>query len=490
MFPLPHVAKKKIAVFGLGLTGLATCKALVASGAEVFCWDESAATCAKTKNTKYASSHPKEWPWAELSSLVVSPGVPLTHPHPHVIVRKAQLEGVEVIGDIELFARTLNSLDAPARPRVIGVTGTNGKSTTTALIGHILRESGRRVHVGGNIGEPLLSLAPPSDGAIYVLELSSYQLDLAHSFRPSSGIVLNFAPDHLERHGTMANYIAAKARMFAHGKNDDLAIIGIDDPDAQSLCAELVASGRRVTPISSGGALGRGIFALDSRLYYRLGQKTGEAGSIGGIETLRGAHNAQNAAAALAAVMEEEVSPAVAIRSMERFKGLAHRAEIVAREDGVDFINDSKATNVAAAANALENFDNIYWIAGGRAKDEPLTALRYAITGVERAYFIGEAAETFQTSFGGFVPSRRFDGLEQAVTAATEDAFKAGGGVVLLSPACASHDQFRNFEDRGDTFRLIVSDLLSERSEARSAETEDEPPGKKSDADIDQGAAA
>ena len=459
MITIPGVQKKKFGVFGLGATGIAAAEALVASGAEVFTWDESAAARSRTANTEFLSEHPKAWPWEELSSLVLSPGVPLTHPKPHAIVRKAQSSKVEVIGDIELFARAVNAAPEPARPRVIAITGSNGKSTTTALIGHILKDAGLGAIVGGNIGEPALALQALAPGNIYVLELSSFQLDLTQSLRADIAILLNLSPDHLDRHGDMEGYIAAKRRIFLNQTLEDTAIIGVDDEASQGVCAALSAGGGvNVIPVSAEGALGRGVFSLSGKLFYNLDGKTGEAGDIRAISSLRGAHNWQNASAALAAAMAAGVSPAVAVKAMERFEGLPHRMEVVARRSATIFVNDSKATNADAAARALKAYDNIYWIAGGRAKEGGIASLRDLMGRVKRVYLIGEAAEEFEHQLEGAAPCIQCGDLERAVARAAADAAqgKALSSVVLLSPACASYDQFKNFEERGEAFRKFA----------------------------------
>ncbi|MCA8887494.1 MAG: UDP-N-acetylmuramoyl-L-alanine--D-glutamate ligase [Parvularculaceae bacterium] len=469
MITIPGIEKKKIGVYGLGLTGVSVCQALVASGAEVFCWDEKSAAREKTENTKYAAEHPKQWPWKELSSLVVSPGVPLTHPKPHVIVRKARQEGVEVIGDIELFARAVNALEEDERPRVIAITGSNGKSTTTALIGHILKETGRDAFIGANIGAPLLLLPELSKENIYVLELSSFQLDLAQSLRANSAILMNLSPDHIDRHGDMDGYIAAKKRIFNNQTAHDAAIIGVDDLYSQSVCAEMTARAQAdVIPVSSEGALGHGVFALAGRVFYSLEDKSGEAGDITKIASLRGSHNWQNACAALAAVMREGVAPSVAIRAMERFQGLSHRMEIVATKGGVIFVNDSKATNADAAARALKSYKDVFWIAGGRAKEGGVTSLVPLMNRVRGVYLIGEAGAQFERELGDAAACRQCGDLANAVAQAARDAARSGlsNAVVLLSPACASFDQFTNFEERGDAFRRAASEVVKLNGEA------------------------
>jgi UDP-N-acetylmuramoylalanine--D-glutamate ligase len=459
MIAIPNMKKRKVGVFGLGATGISAAEALVASGAQVFTFDENATAREKTNNTEYRAEHPKLWPWAELSALVLSPGVPLTHPKPHAMVKKAHSEGVEVIGDVELFARALDAVPKAGRPKVVAVTGSNGKSTTTALIGRILKEAGMSAAVGGNIGLPVLSLPAPSAESVYVLELSSFQLDLTASLHADAAVMLNLSPDHLDRHGDMAGYAASKKRIFQNQGKGDWAIIGVDDPLSQAMCAEISVSGKAtVAPVSAEGALGRGVFALAGKLFYNLDGKTGEAGDISSVAALRGQHNWQNAAAALAAAMAMGVSPAVAVRLMERFEGLPHRMEIVGRIGRVLYVNDSKATNADAASRALKSYDDIYWIAGGKPKEGGVGSLRPLMNKVRGAYLIGEAAKAFESELAGSVPCIQCGDLAAAVLRAGRDAATSGtdAPVVLLSPACASYDQFKNFEERGEIFKRVV----------------------------------
>ncbi|OFX00417.1 MAG: UDP-N-acetylmuramoyl-L-alanine--D-glutamate ligase [Alphaproteobacteria bacterium RIFCSPHIGHO2_12_FULL_63_12] len=460
MILIPGIAKKKIGVYGLGATGLATCEALSASGAEVYAWDDKEEARAKTVNTRYAAEHPKAWPWEDMRSLALSPGVPLTHPTPHPVVKKAHQAGVEVIGDIEFFARAVNALPPRERPRIIAVTGSNGKSTTTALIGHLLKECGRESIIGGNIGKPVLLLPPLEAFRTYVLELSSFQLDLAKTLRANTAILLNLSPDHIDRHGDMEGYAAAKRRIFLNQTADDTAIIGVDDPWSQGICAKLMsAAAQRVTPISAEGALGSGVFALNARLYYSLGERTGEAGDISGVPSLRGQHNWQNASAALAAAIAEGVAPNIAAKAMDRYPGLPHRMEIVAKKDAVTFVNDSKATNADAASRALKSYADIFWIAGGKAKEGGVVSLRPLMDKVRGVYLIGEAARDFEGQLAGAAPCFQCGDLPTAVARAARDAALSGleAPVVLLSPACASYDQFRNFEERGEVFRKLAN---------------------------------
>lgn len=469
MILIPDVKKKKFGVFGLGLSGVATCEALAQSGAQVFSFDENRPARDKVADTEYRCEHPKNWPWKELDAVIVSPGVPLTHPKPHAIVRKAKMEKVDVIGDTELFARALNALEPRARPRVIGVTGSNGKSTTTALIGHMLKQAGEDVYVGGNIGEAALSLPAFESDAIYVLELSSFQLDLTHSLRLNAAVFLNLSPDHIERHGSVEGYLEAKKRIFYNQTTEDLAVIGVDDDYAQSVCTELMARGpAEVRPVSAGSALGRGVYALDGNIYYNLDGKTALAGDLSSARSLRGVHNHQNAAAAVAVCEKFGVDPALAVKSALRYEGLPHRIEEVGRNGKVLFINDSKATNADAAARALAAFTDIFWIVGGKPKEGGVESLIPMMDRVQKAYLIGEAAAQFETQLKSAVKCVQCGDLEKAVAAAAKDAAKsdAKNPVVLLSPACASYDQFKSFTERGEAFRTLVSELSATNGEA------------------------
>ena len=469
MILIPDLRRKKIGVFGLGVSGVATCEALVASGAQVYSFDENRQARDKTADTEYRCEHPKNWPWKEMEAIVVSPGVPLTHPKPHPIVRKARLEKVPVIGDTELFARALLCERLPRRERVIGVTGSNGKSTTTALIGHILKQAGEDAYVGGNIGEAVLSMPAFENNAIYVLELSSFQLDLTQSLRLNAAVFLNLSPDHIERHGSVEGYLKAKKRIFLNQTKDDLAVIGVDDDYAQSVCTELMAGGVAVVRhVSSGSALGRGVYALQDKIYYNLDGKTALAGDLSTVRSLRGAHNHQNAAAAVATCAHFGVDPALAVKAAQRYEGLPHRIEEVGRNGKVLFINDSKATNADATQRALAAFTDIFWIAGGKPKDGGVESLKPMMNRVRKVYLIGEAAAQFEEQLKGAAETVLCGDLDRAVAAASKDAAKsdAAAPVVLLSPACASYDQFKNFEERGRAFRDLVSELTSANGEA------------------------
>lgn len=462
MIPVSTYEGRDVAVFGLGRSGLAVADALRQSGARPVLSDDSDARLAAARDVGFEVMAPDAIDWPNMAALVLSPGVPLTHPEPHPVVKAARGAGVPIVGDMELFAGA--RADLPAH-KVVAVTGTNGKSTTTALIGHVLKSAGRDVAIGGNIGEPVLALDPlpesGSGGGIYVLELSSYQIDLCPGLVPDVGVFLNLSPDHLDRHGDMAGYAAAKERLFDGQKEGHTAVIGVDD--AHGLRFADMLAGRnvpRVVPISGERMISGGVSAVCATLYDQSGDHMQAVGSFGQALGLRGAHNGQNAAAAYAACRALGLEPGTILDGLLTFPGLAHRMESVARANGVEFVNDSKATNVDAAARALASFENIYWIAGGRPKSVDLSALRAWFPRIRRAYLIGEAADGFAASLDGDVDHVIAGDLGTALTEAWGDARGRGSAVILLSPACASFDQFPNFEARGDAFKAAVRALL------------------------------
>jgi UDP-N-acetylmuramoylalanine--D-glutamate ligase len=385
--------------------------------------------------------------------LVLAPGVPLTHPKPHWSVDLARSAGVEIVGDVELFARERRALcpDAP----FIAVTGTNGKSTTTALIAHIIAASGRDCQMGGNIGRAVLTLDAPARDRFFVVECSSYQIDLAPSLDPTAGLLLNLSPDHLDRHGTMQHYADVKARLV---EKSGTAIIGVDDPHCAAIADRLEREARDVMRISKHPALDDGLFAEGSELYRASAGRREHIASLAGIATLRGEHNAQNALGAIAACLAVGLEMSEIRDGLASFPGLAHRMEPVARRGSVLFVNDSKATNSDAAAPALSSFERIYWIAGGLPKEGGIEPLRGYFPRIARAYLIGEAAPAFAATLGEAAPYEISGTLQAAVDHAAADSSgdDSPESVVLLSPACASFDQFRNFEVRGDAFRAAV----------------------------------
>ncbi len=456
MTPVETLRDQKVAVFGLGGSGLSTLYALTEGGAEVAAWDDSEAARARASADGFLVVDLAEADWSAFKALVLAPGVPLTHPEPHWTVKRANAAGVPIIGDIELFAKE-RAERAPHAP-FVAVTGTNGKSTTTALIAHVLKEAGRDVALGGNIGVPVLDLPPPADGRVHVIECSSYQIDLAPSLAPTVGIVINVTPDHLDRHGDLAGYAAIKERLVAEA---EVALVGVDDEPSRAIAARLKGEGRRVVAVSGRDEPLADVFVAEHRVSAR-----GSADSsidLKRARALRGAHNGQNAAFAYAAATALGVPRDVIARAFETFPGLAHRMEEVGRQGRVLFVNDSKATNADAAEKALMSFHDIYWILGGKAKAGGIEPLRPLFSRVAKAYLIGEAAENFAGTLKGAIPFEQCGTLSHAIEAAARDAFRSKGEepVVLLSPACASFDQFANFEARGDAFRTEVHYLLN-----------------------------
>ncbi len=471
MIAITEFAGREVAVFGLARSGLSAARALAAGGAIVHAWDDNEAARAAADAAGVPLSDINQRDWRNFAALVLSPGIPLTHPRPHRVVELARAVGVPIVGDIELFARAVNALPAHARPKIVGVTGTNGKSTTTSLIGHILQSAGRDVRVGGNIGAGVLGLEPLHAGAIYVLELSSYQLDLTESLRCSVAVFLNLTPDHLDRHGDMAGYLAAKTRIFRNQGAGDMAVVGVDDAHGARICTELTSMRRNVSPVSAGQALSRGVSTLGGRLYDAQGGRAELVMNLADAITLPGRHNAQNVAAAYAAARALGVSVRDIAAAIATFPGLAHRLELAGAVEGVRFINDSKATNAEATAQALAVYPRVYWIAGGKAKDGGIESLARFFPRVVKAYLIGEAAPLFAAALNGHTPSAQCGTMDKAVAQAFRDARAArdSEAVVLLSPACASFDQFKDFEARGDHFKSLVAalgDVMHERAKA------------------------
>lgn len=461
MIPVRGFEGKTVAVFGLGRTGLTAARALLAGKAKVIAWDEKASGREAAQAEGLTVKDLWAADWSQISALMLSPGVPLTHPKPHWVVEKAQAAGVEILGDIELFARTVNAAPAHKRPKVVAITGTNGKSTTTALLGHICRSAGRDTRIGGNIGYGVLSLDDMHGGAVYVLETSSYQLDLTSSLKADAAIILNISPDHLDRHGGMEGYIAAKRRILLNQDKGDTAIIGVDDPWCQQICTEITAANRRtIWPISAGRAMGRGVYVLQGVLYDATGDRVTEVADLLRAKSLPGRHNWQNAAAAYAAARALGISMADAAEGLRTFPGLAHRMETVATLGKVRFVNDSKATNADAARQAMSSYPRFYWIAGGVPKAGGIDSLTDLFPRIAKAYLIGDAAPAFGAALKDRAPSKECGTLEAAVMAAYADAKSSGeDAVVLLSPACASFDQFADFEARGEAFRTAVQKL-------------------------------
>ncbi|MGE3916698.1 MAG: UDP-N-acetylmuramoyl-L-alanine--D-glutamate ligase [Hyphomicrobiaceae bacterium] len=454
-------AGKRVAVFGLGGSGTATVTSLLAGGAEVAAWDdgERSREAAAKAGLPLVDLHKVDW--SSLASLVLAPGVPLTHPEPHWTVKAASAAGVEIIGDIEIFCRERRA-HAPGSP-FVAITGTNGKSTTTALIAHILRTAGFDEQMGGNIGVPILSLEPPSAERIHVIEMSTFQIDLTPSLDPTIGVLLNLSPDHLDRHGpaddpalAMRNYAAIKERLI---EGSLTTVVGVDDEACRAIAERAAARGQGVQAVSVHVPVDEGWTAVGGELARHVGGIRQPVWDIGAVKTLRGRHNWQNAAAASAVIYLLDADFGAMHLAIEDYPGLPHRMEAVGRTGKVLFINDSKATNADSTEKALASWErDIFWILGGKPKEGGIRPLEGYFPRIAKAYLIGYASDDFAATLEGAVPYERCETLDVALARAAGDAAHCPGPepVVLLSPACASYDQFRSFEHRGDTFRDLV----------------------------------
>jgi UDP-N-acetylmuramoylalanine--D-glutamate ligase len=453
MIPITTFAGKRVAVFGLGSSGLLSARALKAGGAEVIAFDDDKKKISEARAAGITTRNLRELDWRTIAALVLTPGVPLTHPAPHWAAALARAAKVEIIGDIELFCRE-RAKSGAACP-LIAITGTNGKSTTTALTAHLIASAGRDAQMGGNIGVPVLALDPFAPNRVYVLEVSSYQIDLAPSLHASVGILLNVTEDHLDRHGSMENYAAIKERLATDA---DTAVIGVDDEWTRVAAERIARAGTKVVRMSVLRPLRAGYYAEGSRIMRAAGGKTQEVAQLAGIGSLRGAHNAQNAGAAIAACLALGIDLPAIQKGLASFPGLAHRMQQVGRKGKVLFVNDSKATNADSAAKALASFTDIFWIAGGKPKTGGIESLSEFFPRIAKAFLIGEAADEFARTLDGKVPYEKCGVLPTAVNAAARDA--AGSSlkepVLLLSPACASFDQYPNFEVRGKAFTDLV----------------------------------
>lgn len=457
MISLPHMAGQRLFILGLARSGLAAAAALRHAGAVVTAWDDAPARRETAADQGITLLRPDQVDWPSQHAVLLSPGIPHKFPVPHPAAAAAQAAGVPLISDIDLLIQ--------ARPdcRFVGITGTNGKSTTTALIAHILTQAGWPCQVGGNIGQAALGLNDVPAGATYILELSSYQLELMPNSHIDISVLLNITPDHLDRHGGMDGYIAAKTQIFANAPDTALAIISADDPYCCQISADLRAAGRRVIPLSVTGALTGGIWASEAAIFDTRAEAPEQiALALAELPRLPGRHNAQNIIAAIAAVTSLGLSLSDTISGLRSFPGLAHRQEFIGEMNGIRYINDSKATNADAVERALVCYENIYWIAGGVAKSDGIDPLAPYFDKIRRAYLIGSAAQRFAQTLGARVPHLICESLHaalaQAQDAATVDP--APSKVILLSPACAAFDQFRDFEDRGDQFRASVFEIF------------------------------
>ncbi len=465
MIPVQGFSGAKVAVLGLGRSGLATARALRAGGAEAVCWDDNPKARETAEGEGFVCADLlKQGAFDDIASLIVSPGIPHLYPEPNPVVRAALDAGVPVDNDIGLFFRSFATGawdNFETTPKVVTVTGSNGKSTTSALIHHVLSEAGRRSQLAGNIGRGVLDLDPAEDGDVIVLELSSYQTDLARSLTPDIAVFTNLSADHLDRHAGMGGYFAAKRRLFSEG-GPDRAVIGVDENEGLYLSGQL-SEGRaddRVMRISTERKLtgpGWNVFARKGFLSeYRKGRQAGSI-DLRPIRGLPGAHNHQNACAAYAVCRALGLAPRVIEAGFASFGGLPHRSQIIAEANGVTYVNDSKATNVDAAKKALSAFKNIRWICGGLEKEGGLGDLADSTDAVVKAYVIGREAAGFAMQLKG-VETEVCTTMDVAVAKAAAEA--QDGEVVLLAPAAASFDQYNSFEKRGEDFVAQVQAVI------------------------------
>ncbi len=458
MINLSAFAGQRIGVMGLGKTGLSTALSLQNAGAHVYAWDDNQDSRHYAETLGVFCSDLMEITKETIDFLVWSPGVPHLFPSPHPVAERARAEGIKIVSDIDILAMAQPDAD------YIGITGTNGKSTTTALIGHTLKEF-RPTQVGGNIGIPVLDLEPMGAGGTYVLEMSSYQTELSQSFRPVGVVFLNITPDHLYRHGGLQGYIDAKKQIFSNPPQRErkpIAVICTDTEDCFDIAEELEDDGVwSVVPTSTQKRLDKGSYVEEGNLYEMREEGAILIADLNQFENLRGRHNHENIACAYTIIRQlYGIEPQRIIKAMLSFGGLAHRQYLAATINDVQYINDSKATNADATARALVCFRHIHWILGGQPKEGGLNGLDEYMNRIEHAYLIGEAAPQFAEWLAvRGVPFTHCGTLDVAVIAAHQNAQQSGQGVVLLSPACASWDQFKSFEHRGDVFVDLVTEL-------------------------------
>ncbi|MFV0333353.1 MAG: UDP-N-acetylmuramoyl-L-alanine--D-glutamate ligase [Tropicimonas sp.] len=465
MIPVRGVENQKIAILGLGRSGLTAARAVAAGGGVPLCWDDGEAGRERAEAEGFALRDlTRPGALDDVAMLVTSPGIPHLYPAPHRAIAAALEAGVPVDNDIGLFFRSLAVSDwdrLDTLPKVVAVTGSNGKSTTSALIAHLLNEAGREAQLAGNIGRGVLDIDPPGDGGVVVLELSSYQTELARALTPDVAVFTNLSPDHLDRHGGKGGYFAAKRRLLVEG-GPDRAVIGVDEVEGQFLAGQLAQGpgDDRVIRISSARKLvgpGWSVFARKGFLAeYRKGRQVA-AIDLRGIAGLPGAHNHQNACAAYAVARTLGLAPRVIEAGLHSFEGLPHRSQRVAEWNGVSFVNDSKATNADAAAQALRAFEGIRWICGGLEKEGGLEVLHPHLGHVVKAYVIGREAERFALDLGEGVACEICGTMERAVARAVAEA--QPGETVLLAPAAASFDQYDSFEKRGEDFMARVREI-------------------------------
>jgi len=472
VIPVPGYEDRRVGVLGLGRSGLAAARALREGGAVPVCWDDNEGPRAKAEAEGFTVEDlTRERPFEDMAALVMSPGVPHLYPAPHPAAARAMAAGVPLDNDIGLFFAAMTVWapeeddEGDADPRIVCVTGSNGKSTTAALIHHILKSAGRLSQLGGNIGRGVLDLDPPRCDETVVLELSSYQTELARRLAPDVAVFLNLSPDHLDRHGGMGGYFAAKRRLFEAGA-PETAVIGVDETEGLYLRDRAALFAERVISISGARALKGEGWSVSFRKNHLAEWRTGKQAASFDLReapALPGAHNGQNACAAWAACRALGLGPRQIEAGLRSYPGLPHRLEKLGEAGGVAFVNDSKATNADAAEKALLAFDRIRWIAGGVPKAGGIAPLAPLFGRVVKAYLIGEAAEAFAATLGE-TPHEIAGDLAAAAARAAAEA--QPGETILLAPACASFDQFASFEARGDAFRALAAELMRKKEQA------------------------
>ena len=455
MITVTSFANKSVGVLGLGSSGLSAVRALEAGGSDVWAWDDLEEKRENAKSLGFRLTNLYQSDMTMIDTLILSPGISDRYPKPHPLTIRAREVGCVIICDIDLLARENNAA------RFIGISGTNGKSTTTALVGHIFNKENLQVEIGGNYGVPALDLQPLDSKGTYVLEISSYQLERIPCMELDIAILLNISADHLDRHGGMEGYIEAKKILFKRSKEGSKTIIGMEDSHCRNICIELMLERgvENIIPISASARMPGGVYVDNGILIDDLNNNKVSIIDLSNIPALLGKHNWQNATAAYAAARSIDIEPENIIDAFKSYTSLSHRQELIKSDGGIAFINDSKATNIDSAAKALVCYDNIHWIVGGLFKEENLGALQYVLNNVEHAYLIGSNLDKLENLLRPFFPVSRCGDLEKAFHTAYHNASLCKPSTILLSPACASFDQFRNFEERGDTFRYLIETL-------------------------------
>lgn len=454
---LDHLQGKTAYVVGLGRSGMTTIKALKKAVVKIYAWDDASSNRATVQDFDINLIPPEELDYTLIDFLVISPGIPNLHPFPHPAAAKARKEGVPLICDIELFAQGITHMPINQQPKIIGITGTNGKSTVTAMMTHILSALGYKAYAGGNIGNAVFSLPDILADQFYILELSSYQLELIETPFLSATLLINISEDHLERHGGMKGYINAKERIFRLGKSGGKNIIGVDDAYTSEIFDHYK---NMLTGFSETKQIDDMVHVSNDTL---INPRTQEILNLNKASILKGVHNHQNIAACYTVLSRLlDLSMEDFGDALSGFKGLPHRQEFITRTSGITFINDSKATSLEAAAKSLENYQNIYWIMGGQAKSnwDKISIIAPYFDNIRQAYTFGESGDQYAKLLAKDIPAKYFETLAAAAEAAFIDASSdSDESVVLLSPACSSFDQFKDFEDRGNQFKKQIKNL-------------------------------